>query len=118
MAPHLSPAGQGQWLGIWWGEERQEDKATSRVSFYVASVSSVPISDVSLDPGIWNQTDSAVTHLLCDPGHVTPFRDLEQRKSPTFAGYGEGEMNDTSLASVAVHPGLPRMVSVHPGVLM
>lgn len=54
-------------------EERLDKKATSTVSSYMARVSRVLISDVSLDPGILNQTDSAVMHLLCDPGHVTPF---------------------------------------------
>lgn len=86
----------------------------------MASVRS-PRFDVSLDPGIWNQKDSPVMHLLCSHECASPFRDSEQRKSPAFGGYGGYEMGNTTSASVTIQLSLPRMVSVYtcgPGVFL
>ena len=98
------------------GRRTARHKATSRVSSHVPGVSSVPVPDVSLEPGLWNQRCHAFAR---GPWAQSLCSELQHRESHlTFRGFGEETMNDTSSASVTIPPGLPTVVSGHPVVPM
>lgn len=60
--------------------------------------------------GIRQTAPPCICYLTLGMPHLS---EIQNRRSPTFQDDGEYEMNNISSATVTIHPGFPRMVSVY-----
>ena len=111
---HRAPPGtngQGQGLGIWWGRERL-NSSVSRVSSYVAGISSIPSLMSALTQVCRISRQLCQAFALWPQVCLTFLRFRTRRKSPTLWGYTEYEMNSIFSARLTTHTSLPQITSL------